>query len=125
MAEILVIDDDPGYRSALKRFLQLEGHQVRTAQDGQEGVMIYRHKPVDLVILDLCMPRKGGLQVALDLRGEFPGAKIIAITGDPDALRQNLLDDATALGVNRALQKPFDGSQLLAAVREVLHGIDG
>jgi len=120
MADILVIDDEPHYRSALKRALELEGHEVRTAADGEEGVVEYRRAPADLVIVDLYMPRKSGLQAILDLRTEFAGARIIAITGSVSGLSGYKLQAAAAVGAQRTLRKPFDDVQLLEAVRAVL-----
>jgi CheY-like chemotaxis protein len=120
MADILVIDDEPHYRSALKRALGLEGHQVREAADGEEGVMMYRQEPADLVLMDLYMPRKGGLRAIFDLRREFAGARIIAMTGSARGLSQDLLRAAEALGARRTLEKPFDDTQLLEAVQAVL-----
>ena len=120
MADILVIDDEPHYRSALKRALELEGHEVRTAADGEEGVVEYRRAPADLVIGDLYMPRKSGLQAILDLRTEFAGARIIAITGSVSGLSGYKLQAAAAVGAQRTLRKPFDDVQLLEAVRAVL-----
>ncbi|MHC4138041.1 MAG: response regulator [Planctomycetota bacterium] len=120
MADILVIDDEPHFRSALKRALELEGHQVRTAADGEEGVVEYRHEPSDLVIVDLYMPRKSGLQAILDLRNEFGGVRIIAVTGSASGVSDYKLEAAAALGAQRTLRKPFDDAQLLEAVRAVL-----
>ncbi|MHC4165087.1 MAG: response regulator [Planctomycetota bacterium] len=125
MADILVIDDEPHYRSALKRALELEGHQVRTAADGEEGVVAYRQDPADLVIVDLYMPRRTGLQAIYDLRSEFAGARIIAVTGSASHVSDYKLQAAAALGAQRTLRKPFDEAQLLKAVRAVLEDEDG
>ncbi len=120
MADILVIDDEPHFRSALKRTLELEGHQVRTAADGEEGVVVYRQNPADLVIVDVYMPRKSGLHAISDLRCEFVGVRIIAITGSASGVSDYKLEAATALGAQRTLRKPFDDTQLHEAVRAVL-----
>lgn len=120
MADILVIDDEPHYRAALKRILELEGHRVRTAADGEAGVVEYRRAPADLVIVDLYMPRRSGLQAILDLRNEFAGARIIAMTGSASGVSDYKLQAAAALGAQRTLRKPFDDAQLLEAVRAVL-----
>ena len=120
MAVILVIDDESHYRAALKRILELEGHEVRTAADGEEGVVEYRRAPADLVIVDLYMPRKSGLQAISDLRNEFADVKVIAITGSDSGVSGYKLQAAAAVGAQRTLRKPFDEAQLLEAVRAVL-----
>jgi CheY-like chemotaxis protein len=120
MANILVIDDEPHFRSALKRTLEFEGHRVRTAADGEEGVLAYRHASADIVIVDLYMPRKEGLQTIDELRNEFPGVKIIALTGSSSAVSDYKLQAAAALGAQRTLRKPIDDAALLEAVQAVL-----
>ncbi|MHC4669827.1 MAG: response regulator [Planctomycetota bacterium] len=79
--------------------------------------MMYRQEPADLVIMDLYMPRKGGLRAIFELRREFLGARIIAMTGSARGLSQDMLRAAEALGAQRTLEKPFDDAQLRAAVR--------
>ena len=116
MASIVVIDDDDGYRAATKRALELEGHEVRTAAEGGEGLALCRQEPADLIVTDLFMPGKEGLETIQQLRREFPDVPIIAVergAGD-------LLEVARHLGAKRTLAKPFDEGELTDAVRELL-----
>lgn len=120
MARILVIDDDPSIRRAVRRMLERAGHEVLDAGDGEAGIELFRRQPVDLVLTDMQMPGAGGAATMKRLREEAPGVKIIAISGggvsapaDPPAL-------AKSTGATRALRKPFEMRDLLTAVREVL-----
>ena len=89
------------------------------ARNGQEGLRKFRESPVALVITDLFMPERDGLEVTKALRREWPHVKIIAITGaSGDA---NFLDVANILGANRTLTKPFAGEELLQAVQGELN----
>jgi len=120
MAEILVVDDDPNARSALRRALELAGHTVRTAADGAEGERSYRAKAADAVLLDLFMPRREGLETITALRGAFPGVRILAMSGAVPSLSMDMLKAARALGADSVLRKPFTDAELLEAVEALL-----
>ncbi len=122
MARILIIEDDREVRSLLATLLSRKGHEVRQAGDGQEGIHAFRTDPCDLVITDLIMPRKEGLETIIDLRGEFPDLLIIAISGGSRGNRQSYLRTAELCGAARIFSKPFDNQELLAAVDELLAG---
>ena len=120
MAYILVIDDDPVVLEAFKRFLEIEGHTVVTASNGQEGIDIFRNGQVDLVITDMVMPVKDGLKTIMELEKEFPDIKIIAISGGGVIEAGRYLDLAEHIGVKQTLTKPVTKEQLINAVNEVL-----
>jgi len=120
MASILVVDDDPQVREVFKRTLEAHGHQVKEAGDGRAAVASYREKPADLVILDIIMPEQDGLETILDLRRDFPDAKIIAISGGGRASAQGYLRPAKVLGADRAYSKPLAPHELLAAIEQLL-----
>ncbi|RLB31609.1 MAG: response regulator, partial [Deltaproteobacteria bacterium] len=81
MKKILVIDDDEQIRHILRRFLERAGYEVLEASNGQEGMALYRKEGPELVITDIIMPKKEGMETIMDMKGEFPKAKIIAISG--------------------------------------------
>ena len=81
MANILVVDDDRQVCDLLKQVLEDRGDTVTCATNGVEGIKEYRSHPADLIILDILMPEKEGLETILDLRREFPQVKIIAMSG--------------------------------------------
>ena len=118
---ILVIDDDVLVLEVLSEMLTGAGYEVVGASDGVEGLRLYREAPFDLVLTDMIMPEKDGLEVVMDLRRDFPEVKIIALSGGGDyGLGFSTLRASEALGATRTLQKPFAESDLLGAVRDVL-----
>ena len=120
MAEILIIEDDAEVRELLKTLLSRSGHTVREARDGREGIHSFRTSHADLIITDLIMPHKEGLETIIDLRQEFPDLKIIAISGGSRDNRENYLNTAKLCGASRIFHKPFDNRELLTAVDELL-----
>ncbi len=120
MALILVIDDEVQSREMRRELLEHDGHQVETAGDGSEGIELYRRNPADLVITDIIMPKKEGVETILDLRQEFPDVKIIAMSGGGTVGPETYLKIATGFGAARVFAKPFKTGELLAAVKELL-----
>lgn len=118
MARVLVIDDEADMRSFLEETLKAAGYEVALAADGEEGVKQYRASPADLVITDLFMPNQEGLETIRLLRKEFPGVRIIAMSGKPAA--GTLLSIAQYLGAVTVLQKPFAADELLSAIQRAL-----
>jgi two-component system, chemotaxis family, chemotaxis protein CheY len=119
MARILVIDDDALLRGAIRVALESAGYEVIEAADGDAGLRLHREQGADVVVVDLFMPKRDGLEVIRAMRAEAPGAKIIAMSGG-SRLRLDLLDAAAAFGAARTLWKPFTPGALLTAVRELL-----
>ena len=120
MARILVIDDDRKLREVVSRALERAGHNVLEADDGEAGIRLYRDHGADLIITDIFMPERDGLETILQLRREATGVKIIAISGGDQRGRFDLRRDAEVLGAARTLRKPFDQAELLKVVRELL-----
>ena len=120
MARILIVDDDAQFRKMLRMMLEKGGHEIFEAPDGKVGLALYKKDPTDLVISDIFMPHKEGLQTIKELRQDFPDAKIIAVSGGGKVKGFDYLDDAELFGANRTLAKPFTGKDVLAAVGELL-----
>ena len=93
MALILIIDDDDQIRRVLRKTLERDGYDVADAPNGKEGIRLYRENPADLVITDIIMPEKEGIETIRELRRDFPEVKIIAISGGgrigPDSYFKN------------------------------------
>ncbi|MBI9084117.1 MAG: response regulator [Desulfobacterales bacterium] len=120
MARILIIDDDVQVRKLLQSLLVRAGYEVAVAADGKEGLEAYRQTPADLIITDLIMPEKEGIEMILELHQEFSGLKIIAISGGARIAPENYLRMAETLGACRTFSKPVDRNALLTAVAELL-----
>src|SRR6266851_3819878 len=118
MHSILVIEDDSELRQVLRLTLGAAGYEVKTAIDGKAAEGLFRSQPPDLVITDIYMPNKDGLEVIMELRASFPQTQIIAISGQVST--KNMLPVASTLGAARAIPKPFTPDELLQAVEEVL-----
>lgn len=119
METILVIDDDPLILDVVKEILELDNYTVETALSGAEGIEKHRKSPADLVITDLIMPHKDGISVISELKKDFPGLRIIAMTGTPKVEK---LAAAVCADVNRVIAKPFDQEELLEAVAQLIDG---
>ena len=81
MGNILIIDDDPSIRTVFKRYLEKKGYSVTVAVDGNEGLDAVAEKTPDLIITDIMMPEKDGLEVVLSLHKDHPNLPVIAISG--------------------------------------------
>src|SRR5437762_3486227 len=108
MARILIMDDEAPIRSLLRRALENAGHEVREAANGTEGIMSYRESPADIVIADILMPEKEGLECILELKQLNPAVCIIAISGGSARSQLDVLAIARHFGARRTFSKPFD-----------------
>ena len=120
MARILMIDDDAPVRTALRRTPEAAGHQVMEAPDGARGVRLHSESPADLVITDLVMPDKDGLETIRELRQVTPDLKIIVISGYVGADEMGYLQLAREYGASPTFTKPFSSDRMLAVVDEML-----
>ncbi|MDA0745783.1 MAG: response regulator [bacterium] len=116
MARILILDDTYNIRVGLRALLEQAGYEVQDAANGQEGATLYNQHPPDLIITDVLMPEKGGMEVLLDLRYSFPDVKVIAISG----MAADVLPTLKQMGAHRTFVKPFKGKDILQAVAELL-----
>lgn len=120
MAEILVVDDEHLLRSTLRHTLEAAGHVVREAANGIEAIdAITRQRPA-LVIMDILMPEKEGIETILDIRRQFGDIKIIAMSGGGRVGDTAFLTVAEKLGADRIIAKPFSRDQLMSAVNALL-----
>lgn len=120
LPRILLVDNEEEMRERLRNELEHNGNQVTCAANGRIAMHLYRSQPFDLVITELLMPERDGLEIIMDLRKRAPNVKIIAISGGGQSGMYSMLSIAEKLGAQRALSKPFSMHQLLSIVREVL-----
>ncbi len=119
MGPVLLVDDDAGMRAMLRAVLDSLGLPVIEAADGAAGVALFRaHRP-SLVITDIVMPEKDGIETVREIRAIDPQARIIAISGGGGRY-PNPLGLARALGAAETLEKPFHPKQLRAAVARLI-----
>lgn len=122
MARILVIDDETEIRTLLRRVLERDGYEVTEASDGNVGARLYREKPTDLIITDIIMPEQEGIETIMELRRDFPDAKIIAVSGGGKSMTgTDCLRLAKALGARRTFPKPLNIGEFLESVRELVN----
>jgi YesN/AraC family two-component response regulator len=120
MAKILLIDDDDSLRRALRLTLIHFGHTVIEARNGKEGMVLFSHTAVDLVITDIVMPEKDGLVVLGELQKKQPPVKIIAISGGGRVSPEDYLRIAKAMRAAKVLAKPFSNEDLIASINDLL-----
>jgi DNA-binding NtrC family response regulator len=121
-ARIVVIDDDAEMRAMLEQTLESAGYSVASGNNGKYGIEQCSMSPADLVITDLFMPNKEGIETIIELHRDFPRVKVIAVSGKTDA--GPLFFAARRLGAVRTLPKPFQPREILALVEQVLSDAD-
>jgi len=124
MANLILIEDDKDLREILAMSLADAGHVVRQAKEGREALTMFHREPSDVVITDLIMPGKEGLETIVSLRKERPKLPIIAISGGVEH-SPVYLGLAARLGAQRTLAKPFKIEELLKAIDDVLAQMRG
>jgi CheY-like chemotaxis protein len=117
---ILVIDDEEPVRMIVREMLIIEGYEVVVAGNGKVGLQLFRSDPTDLIITDIFMPEMEGLETIRELHREYPGVKIIAMSGGGESGMLSFLSYAKRFGALRALRKPFSREELLTNVQELL-----
>lgn len=120
MLRILVIDDEPLIRSMTVTILTRAGFSLEEASDGVTGLAKFRQCPSDIVITDVFMPNRDGLEVLMELKHSYPHTKIIAMTGGGQSGMKEIGSTAKFLGAAYVLHKPFESKALLAAVDSAL-----
>lgn len=121
MFKILVIEDDKDISELLKFFLEDNGYSVRIADNGIEGIEIYRYESIDLILLDILLPKVDGYMVCKTIRKEsdIPIIMITALTSEDEQIR------GYDLQVDDYVTKPFSMPVLLKKVAAVLRRING
>jgi CheY-like chemotaxis protein len=116
MSRILLIDDDDALRKMLRLTLVELGHSVIEARNGREGLEAHARHPIDVVLTDIIMPEKEGLETIMELRRGQTPARIVAMSGGGRIDAQDCLALARRLGAQSVLEKPFTIEQMEAAL---------
>jgi CheY-like chemotaxis protein len=120
---ILIVDDDASIRRTLHLMLSRAGYDVVQARDGSEAIRLWRDSGGDLVITDLHMPKKDGIQTIIELLSHSPGTRIIAMSGGVQTKRLDLLGNFSLLGSVLTIEKPFTIPEMLERVDQALKGV--
>ncbi|MBZ8140548.1 response regulator [Rubrivivax gelatinosus] len=123
MAQILLIDDDELLRDTLRQMLELDGHAVTEASDGEQGLALFRSRGgrFDAVITDMLMPGIDGTRVIVELRRTHPDLAVIAISGGRRVLSPQFnLETAALAGASCQLSKPFSRHDLQSALTQAM-----
>ena len=113
---MLIIDDDSEVRSLLTRALTQAGYEVVAVANGDEGTRACRQQSFDMVVVDMVMPEKDGLETMMEIRRGSPKARIIAMSGAPRAPIMDPLSLAMKLGAVAILTKPFTPDEFIGSV---------
>ncbi len=118
--KILLIEDDELIRLTCKNILNKASFDIIQADNGKTGLDLYRQERPDVVITDILMPDKEGLETILDIRKVNPNAKIIAMSGGGSTQNMSFLKIAEKVGATCILPKPFKPDSLLSVIDKVL-----
>ena len=119
-ATVLIADDDPMLRAIGAELLSEEGYRILEAEDGDEAMRLIETEPVDLLVLDMLMPNKDGLETIMDLRRRGSDVRILAISSGGSMDIDSLLKPALAFGANRIMSKPLRISTFASTIAEML-----
>ena len=123
MTSILVIDDSPEIRDLIRQVLETSSdYEVHEASDGVQGLVSYQASPADIVLLDMFMPEKDGLETLRELRQMDPNVRVIAMTGGGTYHNVSILKPAMLMGACKLLFKPITIVELQTAIKDVLAG---
>lgn len=120
MARILVFDDEPSILLMIKKMLEKAGYEVEVALNGKEGMELFEKNRPDLLITDIIMPEKEGLETIFELRRKYHDLKIIAISGGGRIGPDGYLPGAKLLGANAVFAKPLIPKEFLNTISELL-----
>jgi YesN/AraC family two-component response regulator len=118
MANILLVEDEPLVSETLSSAMKSKGHTVVTAGNGVEGLKRFTERPFDLVVTDIIMPDKEGIEMILEMRRHNPDAKIIAISGGGRTGNVEFLKMAESLGAMATLKKPIRLAEFLSVLND-------
>ncbi len=122
MTTILIIDDDLACRKAHRHLINQEGYDIFEASDGKEAIGLCKNLPMDIVITDLFMPEKEGIETIIELRRDFPKVKIIVVSGGSKKKSglSTTLHMAKKLGAQFTFIKPVNKLELVSAIQKLL-----
>jgi len=130
LARLLIVDDEPDVRAAMRRVLERAGYSVRVAGNAEQAIEELRAEAVELMITDMIMPKENGTALIAAVKTQFPGVRVVAISGGgnfwPEGYKREAITTsaylaaASTAGADGVLAKPFEILELLDVIRSVL-----
>ncbi len=121
MLSILIVDDEQAMRDMVSQMLQRDGHRVTTANEGGAALRMMQTQVFDLVLLDVLMPGKDGIETTLAMKEQYPDTKILVMSGGRRGISAQFnLSSANLLGADAVLAKPFDWTALRQAITALM-----
>lgn len=117
--KVVIIDDDRLVRETLLSYLENENCETHVAADGDEGIRLVHNCDPDVVVTDILMPNKEGMETITELKKSHPDVRIIAISGQNWSGFSSYLDMASRLGAHAVLSKPFTRREFIDAVLDL------
>ena len=117
---VLIVDDNADTRSFVKIVLEREGFEAQVAVDGERALDLQRAHPVDVLITDIFMPERDGIELIQQFKSAFPQVKIIAMSGGGRISKKDYLPLAADIGADRVLRKPFAADALLSMLKDLV-----
>jgi DNA-binding response OmpR family regulator len=117
---VLVVDDSADIRGMLQAQLEMEGFEVATAPDGARALALLGRQRTDLIITDLFMPDKDGIETILEIREKYPAVQIVAMSGWDSRQGSDYLKVAREIGAVRTVKKPFELTDIVKIVRDLM-----
>jgi DNA-binding NtrC family response regulator len=120
LPRVLLADDDDDLRHTLGQLLSRAGYQVIEVKDGVQATHTLEETHVDVLVTDLLMPHKEGLETISEAKKSHPGLRIVAISGGGRVRPEGYLGMAKRFGADRTMQKPFTGEELVKVIAELI-----
>lgn len=117
--QVIVADDDASIRLLATRALSAEGFTVRNAADGLEAIKAMEAMPASILVTDIIMPNREGVETIIEVRRRWPATRIVAVSGGGRLAPEQFLDLAGEFGADATLPKPFSMSQLVKTVKSL------
>ena len=119
MAHVLIVDDELYIRDLVKKILSSRGHTILEAENGNQAISMLREHPVDVAIVDLVLPQKGGIETMMEIRSFNEKIKLVAVSGKIQTDAESMKRIASQFKVDAVLAKPFDVEQLINLVHDL------
>lgn len=120
MARILIIDDEDNVRFTLVKALKNLNHEIYQAADGNAALAILAEQEIDLIVTDIFMPNREGLETILEIRMNWPHVKLVAMSGGGRIRNTEFLEIAEKFGADLVLKKPFSMMEFRSEIGKLL-----